>query len=670
VNNRTESPSHLGSVREAELSAAEESVRLLVQSVQDLAIVMLDAQGRVSSWNPGAQHIMGYRTSEIVGQPFSRLYTAEDVAAGKPERLLEESRRRARAEDEGWRVRKDGSRFWANSVITTIVDDRGTLRGFAKMTRDVTERRRLTFLGEASAALSASLDYETTLASVARLSVPFLADWALVQLIEGDRLRTMAIAHIDPKKVELGWELDRRHPVESGASSGPWRVIQTGKAEIIEAISDALLDASDERRRVVRELGLCSAMIVPLVAQGRALGVITYLGAESRHHYDVGTLRVAEEVARRAALAIVNARAHQDLERERAWLRQVLDQMPAGVVIAEALSGRTVLSNAAVEQAIGGSLSPGSDARRLAHKLAKEGRLLEPDELPLSRALQGESVVDEELTSDSGGREAVFWVSAAPVRDRDGRIVSAVSTFRDITKRRQAQLVAEQEAKFRERFIAILGHDLRNPLAAILNSAQLLLRGDLAEAERRAVARVVTCAERMSRMIADVLDLARSRQGSGIPIAPRPTSLRDVCREVVEELRLVHPSCDFRLDADAPAIGTWDGDRLAQAVSNVAGNAAQYGRKEGPVCIGLADDGSEVVVSIRNEGAPIAQELLPNIFDPFRRGDSPEGHRAGGLGLGLYIAHQIVLAHGGSIDVQSDESGTTVTLRLPRRQDE
>ena len=183
------------------------------------------------------------------------------------------------------------------------------------------------------------------------------------------------------------------------------------------------------------------------------------------------------------------------------------------------------------------------------------------------------------------------------------------------------------------------------------------------------MARVATSADRMSRMISDVLDLARSRQGGGIPVAPHFASLRDVCQEVIEEFRVVHPNCDLQFQAEGSGKGMWDGDRLAQAVSNVVANAAQYGRKDGPVRIKLTDQGSQVLVSIQNDGEPIAPERLPNLFDPFRRGDVPAAApRSGGLGLGLNIARQIGLAHGGDIDVRSDESGTAFALRLPRKE--
>jgi hypothetical protein len=127
---------------EARLRQSEEMMRLLIQSVKDYGIFMLDPEGRVASWNSGAQRIKGYRREEIIGRHFSTFYPPEDLAAGKPEWEIEVALREGSVEDEGWRLRKDGSRFWANVVITAIRDAEGRLRGFAKVTRDVTERKK------------------------------------------------------------------------------------------------------------------------------------------------------------------------------------------------------------------------------------------------------------------------------------------------------------------------------------------------------------------------------------------------------------------------------------------------------------------------------------------------------------------------------------------------
>src|SRR5690606_22954583 len=135
----------VGEERRAEevLRQSEEKLKLMIASVQDYAIFMLDADGRVVSWNPGAERIKGYAASEIIGSSFSKFFTPEDLAAGKPERELEQARQHGRFEDEAWRVRKDGSRFWANVAISAMRDGTGQLVGFTKVTRDLTERRRM-----------------------------------------------------------------------------------------------------------------------------------------------------------------------------------------------------------------------------------------------------------------------------------------------------------------------------------------------------------------------------------------------------------------------------------------------------------------------------------------------------------------------------------------------
>ena len=123
-------------------NATEAAFRVLVESVKDYAIFMLDPGGRVASWNPGAQRIKGYSADQIIGRHFSIFYSPEDIEAGKPDRMLQQATAEERTEDEGWRVRKDGSRFWANVVLTALRDPSGALLGFAKITRDLTERRR------------------------------------------------------------------------------------------------------------------------------------------------------------------------------------------------------------------------------------------------------------------------------------------------------------------------------------------------------------------------------------------------------------------------------------------------------------------------------------------------------------------------------------------------
>ena len=225
---------------------------------------------------------------------------------------------------------------------------------------------------------------------------------------------------------------------------------------------------------------------------------------------------------------------------------------------------------------------------------------------------------------------------------------------------RERQLAAV--AELRETFIGIVGHDLRNPLGTIVFSAELLLTGGHLDArEEKGVARILASTERMSRLIVQLLDLTRARLGGGIPLEARFINLADVCRGVVDEFE-----ASIHLELEGDLTGTWDPDRLAEAISNITGNAIEHARPRTPVIVRTRPEDDVVAVEIINQGEPIPASLLPFIFEPFRRGTRASS-ATGSLGLGLYIANQIVLASGGTLRARSAEGTTTFTMRLPRR---
>jgi signal transduction histidine kinase len=146
-----------------------------------------------------------------------------------------------------------------------------------------------------------------------------------------------------------------------------------------------------------------------------------------------------------------------------------------------------------------------------------------------------------------------------------------------------------------------------------------------------------------------------------LPIEPKPTDLREICRNVVDEFE-----APIDLEVLGDVTGTWDPDRLAEVLSNLAGNAVEYATPGTAVVVEAREDGAEVVVEVRNQGHPIPADVLPFIFEPFRRAQQREKSKAGNLGLGLYIARQIVLSHGGTLDAHSVDGTTTFVMRLPR----
>ncbi|NVB84994.1 MAG: PAS domain-containing protein [Kofleriaceae bacterium] len=231
---------------------------------------------------------------------------------------------------------------------------------------------------------------------------------------------------------------------------------------------------------------------------------------------------------------------------------------------------------------------------------------------------------------------------------------------------RRATELLRHEGSLRELFMAVLAHDLRNPLNAIqLGASALAGRQDQADAVSRVAQRIVSSAERMGKLIEQVLDLTRARAMGGIPVERRPMQLAPLVEAVVDEVRAAHPTRAIDVVVRGDCSGTWDPDRLAQAVSNLVGNAVTHGTAGTPVRVELVG-GTDVELSVHNESAPIAPETLATLFDPFRRGERSSQAAPRGLGLGLYITDQIVQAHGGSIVAESDAAGTRFRVTLPR----
>jgi two-component system sensor histidine kinase/response regulator len=220
--------------------------------------------------------------------------------------------------------------------------------------------------------------------------------------------------------------------------------------------------------------------------------------------------------------------------------------------------------------------------------------------------------------------------------------------------------------RLNEMLTAVLSHDLRSPLNAVLTSAHLIQRRSTEEPVRETAGRILSSGRRMSRMIEDMLDMARARLAGGIPLKREPADLGALIDRVISEVNAAYPERKIAVEQAGELGGNWDGERLAQVVSNLLGNALQHGDASGAVQVTV--DGTRadaVVIQVENSGT-IPPDLLPQLFDPFR-GSQRQTGRTEGLGLGLYIVQQIVLAHGGSVDVQSgNDNHTAFVVRIPR----
>jgi len=290
----------------------------------------------------------------------------------------------------------------------------------------------------------------------------------------------------------------------------------------------------------------------------------------------------------------------------------------------------------------------------------------------LARLTRGETLHEYEarLRTKSGAIRHVLITSN--VYRRDGKFVHTRCFTRDITDRKRVEterddLIADlaRTVRLNDMFASILGHDLRNPLNAIVMATQMMI-GQVSDPKaQRAAQRVLSSSERMRRMIDQLLDFSRARMIGGLPIERRPADVATIVRDSVEEVRFMRAGWPIECSVEGDTTGSWDSARIAQVMSNLLGNAAQHGTADVPLVVTI--DGSSptsVRIEVTN-GGTIPDELMPLIFAPFR-GRKYKDTRTQGLGLGLFISEQIIRAHQGTIHVASQDGRTTFAIELPR----
>jgi signal transduction histidine kinase len=341
----------------------------------------------------------------------------------------------------------------------------------------------------------------------------------------------------------------------------------------------------------------------------------------------------------------------EQLEEERELLSALVDQVGDGIAMADA-RGTLRLVNRAARDA---GLRPGMELGTLAPAS------------PLAEALPGESVKEVVHHTAPDGTVQALAAVAVPLLRPDGTQRGVAITLRDETERERREREAEAAAHFRERFIGILGHDLRLPLTAVGASAAVILRmPDASPAVKGVAARIALSTERMGRMIGDVLDFTQARLGAGIPVTRKPCDLHEVARAAAEEAQAASADRQIAVQREGETSGSFDPDRIAQLLGNLLQNAIAYGPAEEPIEVVVRGFDGHVEIEVANGGAPIAEECLKTLFDPFRRGDVGTNSAHKGLGLGLFIVQQIARAHGGDARCMSQPGRTAFAATFQR----
>ena len=354
----------------------------------------------------------------------------------------------------------------------------------------------------------------------------------------------------------------------------------------------------------------------------------------------------------------VSAFLRREVDRvARAWETRVLERLPAlGELQRAALLDHMPEFICGLASWVDGDEPAGRrgfEALAYGHAMSRLGHGIDLESLSIEHQIM-RSVILEQLLELDSSRE----VRAALIRLNEGIDLAINDSIHHYTKTRES---------VRERFVGILGHDLRNPIHAVSLAAASMVATPCSESKHaRMAAMIVRSSERMMRMIADVIDFAHAQLGEGIPTVPKLCDMADLCDEAVAELRVVHPHRQLRVTRAGDTSGNWDRDRLLQVASNLVANAIEHGEDPITISVRESEDRMSIHLRVENGGTPIAPERIKTLFDPFASGGEDTRRVREHLGLGLYIVRQIALAHGATVDITSDERSTAFEIHWPR----
>jgi hypothetical protein len=612
------------------LEADPGNYRTFVRSIRDYAMLMLDPTGHIRTWNIGAELIKGYTAKEIVGSHFSRFYTPEAVARGVPDRALLVAAQEGRFLDEGWRVRKDGTHFWASVTITALRDESGTLIGFAKVTRDLSERKTQ------DEVLRQSEERFRTL-------VEGVKDYAIFMLDPHGFVTTWNAGARFIKGYEaheiIGSHFSRFYPPDSIQSGLPDR-------ELRGATMEGRFE--DEGWRIRKDGSRFWANVV-ITAMRDSSGAL------------IGFSKITRNLTAR--------RSHEDelkLSEER--FRLLVDGVTEYAIIMLDNEGFVSSWNVGAER-IKGYRASEILGKHLSHFYPSEDIQTNKPWQHLAVAREKGRVTDEGWRVRRDG--TLFWANTVvtALQDAEGKPYGFAKVTQDLTQRRHAETLADTAQRMHE-FIAMLAHELRNPLAPIRNAVTLMGRKGLndptLESMRQTIDRQST---QLTRLLDELLDVNRIARGE-FAIQRELADFQDVLGRAIEMSRPLIDARGHRLHLDIPkgalpVVG--DSLRLVQMVVNVLNNAAKYTPEGGDIWLTVAVRSADVEIRVRDNGRGIQRDMLERVFDLFMQADPQSGGALGGLGVGLALVRRVVELHGGNVQARSAGigHGSEFVARLP-----
>lgn len=510
----------------------------------DPAVITLDEKFNIVTWNRGAERMYGYKKKEALGEnvTFLSAVFSEDI---RRDESLDEAGRKGIWRGEVVQKKKDGNIIHVFSSISRIKNQSGQKTGYVAVNRDISDMKfhedNLIFLSDASKILASSLDYRTTLHTVAKLAVPAIADWCAVDVVTSEGILQLAVVHKDPKKVKWAKALRKKSPLDTNATTGMLNVLRTGKSEFYPLVTAKMLIEAAKTKaelKLFRNLRLTSAMLVPLLIRNRTIGVISLVSAESGRHYTKADLVTAEELAVRASLAIENSRLYTE---------------------------------------------------------------------------------------------------------------------------------AQNAISIRNEFVSIASHELKTPITSLKVYAEILKK-KLKDADPKYMQyldKVEGQVDKMTMLIHDLLDISKIQSGR-MEFNMKKFDLNKLVQETAGMIKQTTEKQKIKVVGKIGKEVLGDRERISQVIVNLLTNAIKYSDKSKEIIVSLKSDKDFASVTVKDFGIGIGKEFQVKIFERFYRADDPKVKTYPGIGMGLYIAAQIVERHGGKISVDSEKGkGSTFTFSIP-----
>lgn len=690
--------------RISEKEQEEKKFRLLVEGVKDYAIFMLDPKGNVATWNEGARKFKGYESHEIIGQHFSKFYPVE-FREIKPKYELKVAKKVGRFEDEGWRVRKDGSQFWANVIITAMWDNEKKLIGYSKVTRDLTEKKKaedelreagIRFENQAKmfdTALSSSPDFYYIFDKNHRFTYankPLLKLWGLtLDQVIGKNFKDLNYPQelVDLHESQLNEVLITGKTVKgeneyknANGEIGYYEYLfvpVAGKNGMIEAISGTTHDITERRSREVERLKLLQEQVLLEERKNEAERATFLAEASTILSSSLDYHQTLKDLAR-LSVPIIADWCTITIVREKKTIERVATAHhdSSKIPLIDQLAS-SYPANADEMTGIGSVIKSG---KSLFTPKVNDSELVAAakDEyhLKIMRDLGCYSCIISPIVS----RGKTLGAISVVISNKDRAYTTKDLALVEELGRRAGIAIdnailyesAKKAIRARDEFMTIASHELKTPLTSLKLQTQLrgreLKKGDLRRFSPENLpdlnANDDKQINRLIRLVDDMLDIARIRTGN-LSLTYEEFNLCDIVNETlarvtpqIEEVGIAvtcNTACEVK--------GTWDRFRMEQVVINMLTNAMKYGNHR-PIEISVSCDHGNASISVSDQGLGIAKEDQERIFDQFER--AVDTNSISGLGVGLFISKKIVEAHDGKIEVKSElGKGTTFTVTVP-----